>query len=51
MCQRITCRTCGKPGFTGCGNHVEQILGDVPKSGRCACAAERPVRKLWPFGR
>lgn len=37
MCQRTTCRTCGKPTFSGCGMHVEQVLGDVPKDKRCAC--------------
>ena len=29
MCQRITCKDCGKPGFVGCGRHVEQVLRDV----------------------
>ena len=37
MCQRITCRDCGKPSFAGCGHHVESVLGDVPPSGRCHC--------------
>ena len=35
MCQRITCRQCGKPSFAGCGRHVESVLGDVPLSQRC----------------
>lgn len=35
MCQRITCRQCGKPSFAGCGRHVESVLGDVPPSERC----------------
>lgn len=42
MCRRITCRQCGKPSFTGCGQHVEQVLGDVPRSQRCTCGS-RPV--------
>ncbi len=44
MCRRVTCSTCGKPSFAGCGAHVEQVLGDVPKDKRCACreAAARP---------
>lgn len=37
MCQRMTCPTCGKPGFVGCGRHVEQVLGDVPAAERCKC--------------
>lgn len=37
MCRRVTCSTCGKPTFAGCGAHVEQVLGDVPKDKRCTC--------------
>ncbi len=37
MCQRITCPTCGKPGYEGCGSHVEDVLGDVPAAQRCSC--------------
>ena len=35
MCARTTCRTCGKPTTSGCGNHVEQALAGVPKAQRC----------------
>ncbi|MFI5611805.1 hypothetical protein [Amycolatopsis sp. NPDC051903] len=52
MCQRITCSKCGKPAYRGCGNHVEQVLGDVPVAQRCSCAAEQPERMSWrPFRR
>lgn len=37
MCQRITCHRCGKPTYTGCGRHVEQVLSDVPVAQRCSC--------------
>jgi hypothetical protein len=37
MCQRVTCRQCGKPTFAGCGRHIEQVLGDVPPEQRCRC--------------
>ena len=37
MCRRIECRACGKPSFAGCGAHVEQVLGDVPREERCRC--------------
>jgi hypothetical protein len=36
MCRRVTCKTCGKPTWAGCGAHVEQVLGDVPKAQRCS---------------
>lgn len=37
MCRRAQCPSCGKPTFAGCGMHVEQVLGDVPKQNRCSC--------------
>lgn len=37
MCHRVTCRTCKKPTYRGCGMHVEQVLAGVPKSQRCSC--------------
>lgn len=37
MCQRVTCSRCGKPTWTGCGNHVEQALRGVPPDERCRC--------------
>lgn len=37
MCRRVTCPHCGKPTFAGCGMHVEQVLGDVPREQRCHC--------------
>ncbi|MFO0695361.1 MAG: hypothetical protein U0230_17490 [Polyangiales bacterium] len=40
MCQRVTCRSCGKPTFAGCGAHVEQVLRDVPPAERCRCREE-----------
>ena len=41
MCRRVTCSTCSKPTFAGCGRHVEQVLGDVPKDERCQCREKR----------
>lgn len=40
MCKRIDCSKCGKPTFAGCGQHIEQVLGDVPKEQRCSCSAQ-----------
>ncbi len=55
MCRRVTCSSCGKPTFAGCGAHVEQVLGDVPAEERCTCrekATASPPRQgngqsLW----
>lgn len=49
MCQRVTCPECGKPGYAGCGRHIEQVLGDVPVDDRCKCR-DKPVSaapSLW----
>ncbi|WP_074015267.1 hypothetical protein [Actinomyces polynesiensis] len=35
MCRRVTCRTCGKPTWAGCGQHIEEALADVPRNQRC----------------
>lgn len=47
MCTAVTCRTCGKPTVSGCGQHVEQALRGVPRSERCQGhdrrAGEHPV--------
>lgn len=37
MCTRVTCPTCKKPDWRGCGAHVESVLGDVPVEDRCDC--------------
>jgi hypothetical protein len=54
MCRRIACDRCGKPTFAGCGRHVEQVLGDVPRKDRCRCADEppdaaTPRARWWSF--
>jgi len=50
MCRAITCPTCRKPGWAGCGAHVEQVLGDVPPAERCRCA-DAPAERRSLFGR
>lgn len=37
MCRQVTCPKCGKPGWAGCGAHVEQVLGHVHPDDRCSC--------------
>ncbi|MFE9094368.1 hypothetical protein [Streptomyces sp. NPDC007264] len=53
MCQRTVCRTCGKYTYSGCGQHVDQVLAGVPASQRCQCSAEqRNSGGFWSrFGR
>lgn len=35
MCRQVTCKICGKATWAGCGQHVEEALAGVPRSGRC----------------
>ncbi|MEJ0014560.1 MAG: hypothetical protein WDN07_03120 [Actinomycetota bacterium] len=35
MCSRKRCRKCGKPTWSGCGHHIEEVLRGVPESERC----------------
>jgi hypothetical protein len=37
MCRRVECAKCKKPTYAGCGMHIEQVLGDVPREKRCSC--------------
>lgn len=37
MCARVTCRECGKPTWSGCGEHIEEALAGVPEAERCHC--------------
>lgn len=50
MCQRVQCRKCGRPTFAGCGAHVEQVLGDVPKAERCQCNEQKQDDKAQASG-
>ncbi len=37
MCRQVECNECKKPTYAGCGMHVEQVLGHVPRADRCNC--------------
>lgn len=37
MCRRVVCQSCRKATYEGCGNHVEEVLVDVPRHQRCTC--------------
>ncbi len=51
MCMRVSCPKCGKPTFSGCGAHIEQVLGDVPKEQRCKCREEAVKKPSIPGSR
>lgn len=35
MCRQVTCRTCGKKTWAGCGRHIDQAMSGVPSTDRC----------------
>ena len=37
MCSPAQCRQCGKVTYTGCGQHVDQVLAPYPSEQRCTC--------------
>ncbi len=37
MCRQVSCRRCSKATWSGCGQHVDQVMAGVPASQRCAC--------------
>ncbi|MGC8462886.1 MAG: hypothetical protein ACP5P9_04365 [Acidimicrobiales bacterium] len=45
MCTAVTCPSCRRPSWVGCGRHVDQVLGHVPVGERCQCRAERAASK------
>jgi hypothetical protein len=48
MCRRVECDACGSPTFAGCGEHVEQVLGDVPRAERCRCRDSAKLTRERP---
>lgn len=38
MCYPVQCPACGKTGWAGCGQHVDDVMRDVPPAQRCSCA-------------
>ncbi len=35
MCRPVTCKTCGKTTWAGCGQHVAQVRATVPAHDWC----------------
>lgn len=41
MCRAVTCSSCGKTTWAGCGAHVDQVMRNVPAGQRCRCREAR----------
>jgi len=35
MCRAVTCKTCGKTTWAGCGQHVSEVKRSVPAAQWC----------------
>ncbi len=35
MCRAVTCKTCGKTTWAGCGQHVASVKAGVPRGEWC----------------
>ena len=35
MCRAVRCKVCGKTTWSGCGQHVSQVMTGVPHADRC----------------
>lgn len=52
MCYAVTCPSCGKTTWDGCGRHVDDVMRSVAAADRCRCepvdAPSSPaVRRFW----
>lgn len=50
MCRRVTCPTCNKPDWAGCGAHIESVLGNVKAEDRCKCREDGTRAQQKPMG-
>ena len=51
MCRPVTCKTCKKTTWAGCGQHVAQVKASVPKGNWCnGQHTEEEIRAARPTG-
>lgn len=53
MCRAVTCKKCNKTTWSGCGQHIDQVMRNVPKADRCAGHKSEPSTGFFArlFGR
>ncbi len=42
MCSPARCRQCGRTTWSGCGQHVDQVMRNVPRDQQCTCDRNAP---------
>lgn len=53
MCRAVTCKKCNKTTWSGCGQHIDQVMRNVPKADRCTGHESGPSTGFFArlFGR
>ena len=49
MCRTVTCKTCAKTTWAGCGQHAKQVMAGVPASQRCSGHTAEPTGRTGWF--
>lgn len=44
MCYPEKCPRCGKTGWAGCGQHVDDVMRRVPPAQRCTCESDSALQ-------
>ena len=51
MCYPEKCPHCGKTGWAGCGQHVDDVMKSVPAAQRCTCNPDSDREPNTPAAR
>ena len=51
MCRAVTCKTCGKTTWAGCGQHIDSVRSGVPTGQWCEGHEKAPSQKGGFFKR
>jgi hypothetical protein len=51
MCYPVTCKTCGKTTWAGCGQHVADVKRSVPAAQWCGGHEDQQVAQKGFLGR
>ncbi|RLV92577.1 hypothetical protein JA1_003116 [Spathaspora sp. JA1] len=50
MCNTAICAICNKKSWTGCGQHIPEIMDRTPKSSWCTCEPADNTEKIFIEG-
>lgn len=49
MCRLTKCPKCQKNTWVGCGQHIDNLFKNIPKSQACFCDPTKPMPKYFAF--